>query len=190
MRHRMFVGMALALGVLALGGEARAQHMEQWGAGPWGREGEDFAPRLMALLENDQVKGTLGLTDQQTERLRQLIVDTEKASVKTGAEMALRGIELRELLRADKPDRETVMKKVQEIASLRAEMMMQHVDALLAAKNVLTPEQQKKIRSFIESRGAGGFGRERPWERRGVGPGEHMGGPPEPPHRPPEPPQE
>ena len=46
----------------------------------------------------------LGLTDQQADSLRKIVVDTETFTIKTGAEIAVDSIELRELLRADKPD--------------------------------------------------------------------------------------
>lgn len=147
----------------------------------WGRHGMGGS-RLIAALENDQVKTALGLSDQQTTRLRQLVVETEKSTVKTRAEMAVHAIELRELMRADKPDHDAVLKMVQEMSELRGELMKQHIEALLAAKSVLTPEQQKKIRTFIEGR-RGGFwmGRER--EGMGRPRGERgPGGPPEPPH--------
>lgn len=131
--------------------------------GGFAREGgeERLAGRLMAALENDRVKAYLNLTDQQVDRLRQILVGAEKSGVKTRADIAVGGIELRELLRADKPDHDAVMTKVQELSNLRGQMMKERIEALLAAKSVLTPEQQKKVRSFIENRGAFGAGRER-----------------------------
>jgi len=96
----------------------------------------------------------------------------------------VRGIELREMLRADKPDREAVMKKVQEISDLRGQIMRQHVESLLAAKTVLTPEQQKKMRAFLEHRGRPGMRHEgfRPRQPRAPGAPEPPAPPPgEPP---------
>jgi Spy/CpxP family protein refolding chaperone len=142
-----------------------------------GRERGDRGVRLLRLLENDRVKTELGLSDEQSQRLRQIVVDTEKSSIKTRADLAVRGIELRELLRSNNPDRNAVMSKVQEISNLRGEMMKQHVGALLAAKAVLTPEQQKKIQAFIERRQAAAPGqsmRMGPQRRPAPGP------PPEP----------
>lgn len=141
-------------------------------AGFAGREGEQrLAGRLLAALDNDRVKAYLNLTDSQADRLRQILVDAEKAGVKTRADIAVRGIELRELLRADKPDHDAVMKKVDELSNLRGQMMKERIEALLAAKNVLTPEQQKKIRTFMERRAGFGGGRE-PFSarREGFGP--------------------
>jgi Spy/CpxP family protein refolding chaperone len=147
----------------------------------------------MAALESDRVKTYLNLTDPQVDRLRQILVDTEKAGVKARADIAIRRIDLRELLRADKPDHDAVIRKVQEISDLRGQMMKNHVEALLAAKSVLTPEQQKKIRSFIESRGAFGAGRERFGARREglrTRPPATAPAPPAPPAHPGEPPVE
>lgn len=183
----IFVG-CLTIGVFAWAQERGPMQPEagpQRGPGGFRMDrGEDrMGMRLMAMLDNDRVKAALGLTDQQSDKLRQILVDTEKSSVKTGADVRVREIELRELLRADKPDRDAVMKKVQEISDLRGQEMKLHMVALLSAKEVLTPEQQKKIRTFIESRRPGlGQGDGEPMFRGRMG-GDRRG-----PGRPPQPP--
>jgi Spy/CpxP family protein refolding chaperone len=135
------------------------------------------------------LRAYLNLTDQQAERLHQISVDSRKSSVKTRADLELRSIELHELLRADSPDHDAVMKKVQEVSELRGQMMKQHMETLLAARSVLTPEQQKKLRSFQENRGFAGAGREHMMEHRGGhgGPGGHPGAPGAPAAPPPHP---
>jgi Spy/CpxP family protein refolding chaperone len=132
-------------------------------------------PRLMAMLENERVKSALGLTDEQSAKLRQIMVEGRKAAIKTRADMQVQNIELRELLRADQPNRDAVLSKVQEISDLRGQMMKQRVESLLAAKSVLTPEQQQKIRTFMSER----RGRGEAWRRdRGpAGPGGLQRGP-------------
>jgi Spy/CpxP family protein refolding chaperone len=135
--------------------------------------------RMLAMLESDRVKAELNLTDQQVARLHQIALEGEKGSVKARAELQVRGLELRELLRADQPEREAVMKKVQEITELRGQMMRQHVESLLAAKTVLTPEQQQKFRSLRAGR-AGRMGRRGP----GFGSGSRPSQPAEPPQPP------
>ncbi|HET7842449.1 MAG TPA: periplasmic heavy metal sensor, partial [Terriglobia bacterium] len=126
---------------------------------------------------NDRVKTALELSDDQTTRLRQIVVDTQKSNITTGAEMSVRGIELRELLRADNPDRDAVMKKIDQISGLRTEMLKRDVDSLLKAKTVLTPEQQKKIRTFMENRRAGSLLGGGAMGRQGMNPGERRFGP-------------
>ena len=107
------------------------------------------------------VRTALGLSDEQANRLRQVMGEAQKSALKTRADLGVRRIELRELMRADQPDRDAVMKKVQEVSDLRGQMMKQRVESLLASKAILTPEQQQKIRAFMHRRGQEGFrGRE------------------------------
>lgn len=184
-------GIAIVAGALGLGvlGWAQEEHVREiirtshgmpgQGMGMGMGEEDPMRGRLLALLDNDRIKSALGLTDQQVDRLRHIMVETEKTSVKNRAEIEVRGIELRELLHAENSDRDAVMKKVQEISSLRGEMMQAHVSALLDAKAVLTPEQQKKVRAFVESR-MGDHGPGGPENRMFFG-GDRRGGPPAPP---------
>jgi len=152
---------SIALGLVGRAQEGGLDRMAMTNEPARARMGMDgggrMATRLLAMLDNDRVKSALGLTNEQVDRLRKIAVDEEKASVRTRAEMQVEGIELRELLRAENTDRQAVLKKVEQISNLRAEMMKQNVGALLDAKAVLTPEQQKKIRDFIGIRTAGGF---------------------------------
>ena len=193
MRMKILIVAGIAIVVCALGlgglGWAQEEHVREivrtshgmQGQGMGMRMGEEdpMGGRLLALLDNDRIKSALGLTDEQVGRLRHIMVETEKTSVKNRAEIEVRGIELRELLHAENSDRDAVMKKVQEISGLRGEMMQHHIAALLDAKAVLTPEQQKKVRAFVESRvetrGLGG-----PENRMFFG-GDRRGGPPAPP---------
>jgi len=153
MRKGVKLGIAILLGLLGLGVAGWALGQGDRGGDFDGRGRHATGARLRAMLDNERVKAYLNLTDPQVDRLRQVLVEAEKSAVKTRAEMAVQRIELRELLRADKPDREAAMKKVQEISNLRGELMKQHVEALLAAKSVLTPEQQKKFRTYMEGWG-------------------------------------
>jgi Spy/CpxP family protein refolding chaperone len=136
------------------------------------------AQGLLRLAENPRVRQYLSLTDEQVARLHKIGVDSEKASIQTRADLELRHLELRELLRADNPSRDAVLHKVDEAIALRGKMERARVETLLSARDVLTPEQQKKVREFLENRGEG-FGRGPMRERRG-GPGRtptHPGGP-------------
>jgi Spy/CpxP family protein refolding chaperone len=132
-----------------------------WGHG---RHGFGRGAGLLHLADNPRVRAELNLTDEQVGRLHKLAVDSEKSSVQTRAELELRGIELREMLRAENPDHGSILKKVDEISALRGQKDRQHMETLLAARNVLTPEQQKKLRSFREQRGMAGPGHERRME--------------------------
>jgi Spy/CpxP family protein refolding chaperone len=181
MKRWVLFGSLVIVGLLTLGAVART-HGADRGRGMRERFGQRSGHGMMAMLENDRARAALGLTDEQADRLRQIMVEAQKSAMKTRADIGIRRIELRELIRADKPDRDAVMKKVQEISDLRGQMMKQRVDSLLAGKSVLTPEQQKKIRAFMHRGGREGFGRgsfERRQPRGPMGPG-GPGAPPPP----------
>jgi len=97
--------------------------------------------QLLAALDDPRVRTVLGLTDQQADSLRKIIVDTETFTIKTA------------LLRADKPDRAAVMSKGDQISKATAQLINHFLDAMLAAKAILTPEQQKMIRAYMERGG-------------------------------------
>jgi Spy/CpxP family protein refolding chaperone len=122
---------------------------------------------LLRMAENPRVRQALNLTDDQVARLRTISVDAEKASVQTRADMQLRHIELRELMRADNPNQSAIMAKLDEVNALQGKMGKQRVQTMLSARSVLTPDQIKKIKTFMENRGAGGGERGGMMERRG-----------------------
>ena len=152
--------------------EGRPGGPEGWMHGGWQHGGmHEFGggQHLLRMAENPRVRMMLGLTDDQVTRLHRLGVEAEKASVQTRADMELRHIELRELMRADNPNRDAIMQKIDDVTALRGKMEKQNVDTLLSARSVLTAEQVKKVKAFMENGGfRGGPGeREHMMERRG-----------------------
>ncbi len=129
----------------------RSDRMERRGPGFGGAL--ERVNRLLAALDDPRVRTMLSLTDQQADSLRKIVVGTETFTIRVGADIAVDSIDLRELLRADKPDRAAVMSKGDEISKSTSQLINHYLDAMLAAKAVLTPEQQKMIRAYIE-RGA------------------------------------
>ncbi|HXW57650.1 MAG TPA: hypothetical protein VEJ67_18000 [Candidatus Cybelea sp.] len=119
--------------------------------------------RLLDALDNPRIRTALGLTDEQTAGLRKIIVNAEVATIQTGAAVAVDAINLRELLRADSPNRATVMAKGDDISKSVSQLMNRYLDAILSAKTILTPKQQEMIRGYFENRpGRTGMARPRP----------------------------
>jgi Spy/CpxP family protein refolding chaperone len=179
MRKKLVIAGIAAAAVLSLAVVGWAIERGSWGPRFGEHEHGKMASRVLRLLDNDHFRAAMNITDEQASRLRGIIVDAEKSSIKTSAAMKVDAIDLREMLRADNPDHDAVLKKVREISNLRGELMKEHVEALLQAKSVLTPEQQKKLREFFEARHGHEFMHERFMEHRGMpGPGmEHHGMP-------------
>src|SRR5208283_2681713 len=63
-----------------------------WGQG---RHGFGGGVELLRLADNPRVRAELNLTDEQVGRLHALAVESEKSSIKTRADLQLRGVELR-----------------------------------------------------------------------------------------------
>ena len=152
MRASIINSSLLALSVLSLANMGWGANQGASGNSLREHRNRPGVERLLALLESDRIRNYLGLADPQVERLRQIVVETEKVDVKTRAEIEIRSIDLREALRSDKPDHDEIMKQVQEISDLRRERMKRHVEAILEAKTVLSPEQQRKLFSLLENR--------------------------------------
>ena len=116
--------------------------------------------QMEAALENPRVQTALGLTPQQVESLRTLLVNTEVYTIQTGAGVMVDGIQLKELLRSDHPDRAAVMAKGDAISQSASELIHHYLDAILKAKTILTPQQQDMIRHFMAMHGhdMSGFG--------------------------------
>lgn len=126
--------------------EGRRFGRGQRGFGPMGGPG--------AEMSAERMRRELNLTDQQVSRLRQMDVERQKKAIRTRADLETRELDLHELLRADSPDRAAVDAKINEIGTLRTQMMKDGMDARLALMQVLTPEQKQKMRQQRE-RGAG-----------------------------------
>lgn len=135
-----------------------------WGHGFRGREGGWMGQRILRLLDNLQFQTAAKLTNDQVSHLRQIVTNAEKSNIETRAKIAVDGIDLRQMMMAPKPDQNAVMAKVQQISELRGQMMKNNIQALLDAKNALSPEQQERIRQFIQHRFMRhGWGRHQGW---------------------------
>jgi Spy/CpxP family protein refolding chaperone len=139
------------------GGERRmggpGAHRMGWERG--GRGGFGHGGGLLRMAENPRVRQYLGLTDEQVSRLHQIGLNERKAAVQNRADMELRRIEFGELMRADSPDHDAIMQKLDEMNALRGKMEKARVETLLSARAVLTPDQLKKVKTFMENRGEG-----------------------------------
>ena len=107
--------------------------------------------RLMSALDDPSAQKMLGLSEEQADSLRKIVTDTEIFTIQRGANIAVDSIQLRELLRADKPDKAAVMSKGNEISKDTSELISHYLGAILDAKAILTPQQQQMIREYLEN---------------------------------------
>ena len=128
------------------------------------RGGGGFGNRFSRIREK------LGLTDEQADKIADIMTQARKKAVKARADLRVAGIELTELVTQDEVDKGKVDGKVSQIAQATEKMIRNRMDTFFQIREVLTPEQRKKAKPLIRrmfSRHAGGFSKRRGWGHRG-----------------------
>ncbi len=92
-------------------------------------------------------KGELSLTEDQVQKIRKIIDDFEKEAKPLREKIILLDKEIRELLEKG-GDMKVVRKKVKDIFSLRADLVLLEIEAGRKIDNLLTEEQLKKWREI------------------------------------------
>jgi Spy/CpxP family protein refolding chaperone len=95
--------------------------------------------------------GKLNLTEAQKKDVDKVRFDMEKQAIAQRAKLATARVDLRQLLKADNPDRSAIEKKLKEIADLGVGQHMLRLDAWFAINKLLTPEQQKTWKQVLEN---------------------------------------
>lgn len=101
------------------------------------------------------------LSKDQKDKIRKIRGETKKQNITLRGSLELKQIELRELLDAENPSKEQIAAKVKEIESLKTQMKMNHINARLDCRNILTKEQREKMDQMRSER------RDRWHEKRG-----------------------
>ena len=102
------------------------------------------------MLLSERARRQLGLSEEQSSRLRQLGLEARKSAIRRRADMETKQLELEELLSVTEPDRAAIDRTVQEIGALHAARMKVGIDQRLNFQDVLTPEQREKMRELRE----------------------------------------
>jgi Spy/CpxP family protein refolding chaperone len=100
----------------------------------------------------ERMAKALNLSDAQAKDLKALQDNTFKQSLEIRKNMDLKRHELRDLMAEEKPDRAKIAAKIDEITSLRAEMMKIRVMTRLDMRAMLTDEQMAKLQELRQER--------------------------------------
>ncbi len=85
----------------------------------------------------------LNLTDSQKKEFEKFRDESSKQMIALRSKKATLGVELRELFRAESPDKGAIDKKLGEISQVESQMRQQRINHWFAVNKTLTPEQQK-----------------------------------------------
>jgi Spy/CpxP family protein refolding chaperone len=97
----------------------------------------------------------LGLDDNQATAVKSILQQLQKEMIKKRADIQVAEVELREILGKDSVDVKVAETKVKQIASLKIDAAMMHIQGIEDVKAKLTPEQKKKLTEMMQMRGMG-----------------------------------
>lgn len=95
----------------------------------------------------------LGLDDAKANEVKSLLQQLQKEMIKKRADIQVAEVELREILEKETVDVKAAETKVKQIASLKTDAFMMHVQGIEDIKAKLTPEQKKKLVDMMQMRG-------------------------------------
>ena len=149
-----------------------------WAQGPMGGPdrgmkrpggGMDRGKMFDRLLQNDEVLGDLGISEEQRSELQSSLAETRKKSIKLKAEHEVAEVELNQLLRSDAPDQDAVMKAVDEVGRTRTALRKVAVAQQLKVKEILGADKVRQLHQRMRERAREHFGER--GERGSRGPG-------------------
>ena len=98
------------------------------------------------------VISALGLDDNQSKEVKAVLLKLKKEMIQKKADIQIAKIELREILDKETVDIKVAETKVKQIASLKTEAVMMHIQGIEDVKAKLTPEQKKKLSEMMQKR--------------------------------------
>ena len=91
-----------------------------------------------------------------------MLIEARKKNIKLRADARVARIELGQLITQGDVDKAGINAKVDQIASLRGNVMRQRAEAVLAVREILTPEQRDKADGMMQRLLRGRRGRRGP----------------------------
>jgi Spy/CpxP family protein refolding chaperone len=115
----------------------------------------------------------LGLDDDQTTQVKVILFKLRKDMIKKMADIGVAKVELEEMLGKVPVDMKAVEAKVKQIASLKADAALLHIQGIEDVKAKLNPEQKKKLTEMMQSKGMEGGMMNRPMMKGHMHRGHH-----------------
>lgn len=129
--------------------------MQQWPGmeRKGGMEDEEIRESfLMRVLNNPELVGKIGLSEDQVAMLKDAFYDIRKQEIKFRAEQELAGLEQAKLITARKPDEKQIMKAVETAGKIEIEIAKLRIKKVLLVKTSLTPEQMAKVQNLLRDK--------------------------------------
>lgn len=108
----------------------------------------NLLPAHMLLRFKDEI----GLTQDQVNKIEKMQEQFAEYAIKQKADLKIKEMKFHSYLKKDKIDRKKMEKMIREITSMKTDMQIAHMNYLLDLKELLTPEQLQKIKTFRKER--------------------------------------
>ena len=116
--------------------------------GMYGRRWRHSEFRSMRLVNDPAMREKLGITSEQAAKIRQETLEFQKMQIRHRADLAVKRLELRDLLTAANPDRAAIDRKLDEISAAQLAQRKAAVGYRLDMRGALTSEQIQKLRNL------------------------------------------
>jgi len=132
------LGMPLAFRTGLTGEAAHLQYRS--GPGGWRRGGGGRGFALQGLE----------LTDEQQKKIADIRDTQTRANIQARGNLQIAQLDLRKLIRVDKPDQRAINAQIDRIGTMRTNLQKSRISSMLEIRAVLTPEQRQQLRENIE----------------------------------------
>lgn len=143
---------------------------QRWGHNRWRgmRHHRDFM--LARMVRNPEFRQRLGISEQQAQQIQTQTFNFRKEQIQDHANIALKRLELQNLLSATNPDRNAINQALEEISAARLTQAKAAINFHLDMRAALTPDQWQKLRQMRQE-----FFRRRFGNPGANGPGDNQG---------------
>ncbi len=111
--------------------------------------GAFFPPELIA-----QAREQIGFTEEQQSALRDQMQKLQARAEELKQKLEQENTALAKVAKQDKVDEAALLAQVDKVLDAERELKRLHISALVGIKNLLTPEQQTKLRAYAKDHGS------------------------------------
>lgn len=141
MKQHIIAGLVLLL--VCIGSGPAQDNMEREGRMRFGLhlvENNLFEARFLLRFRQD-----IGLSEEQVEKIEHMMLAWEENAMQRNGEIKTMELKFTALLRDAKVDRKQMEKIFRELARLRNDLQLDHINYLLDLRALLSPEQIRRI---------------------------------------------
>jgi len=97
-----------------------------------------------------RLKGEIGLTAQQEQKIENLMLAYEETAIRRGSDIKVLELKFATLLKGNRIDRREMERMAREIGNKRTDLQVGHLNYLLDVRDTLTAEQVQKLEKMKE----------------------------------------